>query len=357
MYNALFVVLNNVGQVIAWQLTQSSSIDESSDLLSSLVERLHCNDRLPVSTVYVDNCCTTRNKLQEHFGSNVLVKLDLFHAAQRITRVLPKKHPLFQRILKDVKLLFRDPKDTAKCRSLPTPAPEVLANQLDSFITKWKVAKMGGSYILNAKASKELQLLRVHIVCGCLSDIPPSAGTNRNEQLHRCIKPFFSRCRMGIPLALALLTILFHHHKKVESVGPLDILSAQAANKSVSQHDGNNCPRFGIIRKTNVPNIDCWIFGPDMQHNLPEVDPSQLSEFNVSPDIEHIATLQDIASILQSAINLFQLSKNLQELSKYSLLLHHRMMPFMSSVSCLLEPENGGEYEPQQKRLLDIVSS
>ena len=38
MYNSLFIVLNNIGQLIAWQLTQSTSTDETEDLLSSLVE-------------------------------------------------------------------------------------------------------------------------------------------------------------------------------------------------------------------------------------------------------------------------------------------------------------------------------
>ena len=41
LYNSLFIALNNAGQVIAWQLTQSTAIDETGDLLSSVVERLH----------------------------------------------------------------------------------------------------------------------------------------------------------------------------------------------------------------------------------------------------------------------------------------------------------------------------
>ena len=36
LYNSLF---NNAGQVIAWQLTQSTAIDETGDLLSSVVAR------------------------------------------------------------------------------------------------------------------------------------------------------------------------------------------------------------------------------------------------------------------------------------------------------------------------------
>jgi hypothetical protein len=83
-------------------------------------------------------------------------------------------------------LLFRDPKDTGQIRTLPTPAPDILFQQLDMFITKWKGADVRGSYILN-EVQKELQALRGHINKGCLSNIPPQAGTNRNENLHRFV--------------------------------------------------------------------------------------------------------------------------------------------------------------------------
>ena len=127
MYNSLFIVLNNIGQVIAWQLTQSTSIDETRDMLSCLVSRLKTTSS-NLTTIYVDNCCTIRSKLQAQFGHNISVKLDTFHAVQRITRVLSKRHPLYSLILKDLKLLLRDPKDTGKERSLPTPPPEILAS-------------------------------------------------------------------------------------------------------------------------------------------------------------------------------------------------------------------------------------
>ena len=108
LYKSLFIVLNNIGQVIAWQLTQSTSTDEAKDLLLSLMERLR-NSRAQFTAVYVDNCCTVRSKLQEYFGQNVSIQLDIFHAVQRITLALSKRHPLYNHILKDIKLLFRDP--------------------------------------------------------------------------------------------------------------------------------------------------------------------------------------------------------------------------------------------------------
>ena len=82
------------------------------------------------TTVFVDNCCMVRSKLQEYFGQNISVKLDIFHAVQRITRVLSKRHPLYTQIVKGIKVLFRDPKDTGKDRTLPTPTSEILGKNL-----------------------------------------------------------------------------------------------------------------------------------------------------------------------------------------------------------------------------------
>ena len=48
---------------------------------------------------------------------------------------------------------------------------------------------------------------------GCLSSINEGHGINRNEALHRHINPSFTnKCRIGLPLALALLTILLYRH-------------------------------------------------------------------------------------------------------------------------------------------------
>ena len=93
-YNSLFIVLNNIGQVIAWQFTRTTSIDECEDLLFALKDR--CT-RLgqPVMEVYVDNCCQSRNKLQLIFGQDTRVCLDIFHAAQRITKTIYQNAILF----------------------------------------------------------------------------------------------------------------------------------------------------------------------------------------------------------------------------------------------------------------------
>ena len=86
-YGSVFIVLNKFGQVIAWQLTNTISLDEVESLLCNLKKRilLAANETL---TIYVDNCCHVKAKMKQAFGEYTEVKLDIFHAIQRITRVM-----------------------------------------------------------------------------------------------------------------------------------------------------------------------------------------------------------------------------------------------------------------------------
>ena len=312
-YNSLFIVLNDIGQVLAWQLTKTSSIDECTQLLSELKQRL-LTSGAQLDEIYVDNCCTIKTKLQSILGSHIHVYLDIFHATQRITKKIPKRHPLCKVVMKDIKMLFRDPQDKGQQRILPTPDVGILMKNLEFFIAKWRDAEVNGWHILNEKVLKELESLSLHVTRGCLSDIRPGCGTNKNENLHRCINPFFSRCRIGIPLAVALLTVLFHRHNQKLSTTATDcsILSARSLYPRVSNTD-NFC--FGIMKKTNTPDIDDWIFGKQMPANNVMIQfPSTVSkviDFSVSPEINDIVHLEDIVTILQSSLHLFELAKTI----------------------------------------------
>lgn len=76
-YGSIFIVLNELGQVVTWQLTNSTSFDEVELLLSILKERIEQDTPL---VVYVDNCCQKKNKIQKLLGNNTIIKLDVFHA-------------------------------------------------------------------------------------------------------------------------------------------------------------------------------------------------------------------------------------------------------------------------------------
>ena len=57
---------------------------------------------------------------------------------------------------------------------------------------------------------KEIDHLKVHIIRGCLSDIPPSFGTSKNENLHRSLNARFSGNKLGVEVAVAILATFFH---------------------------------------------------------------------------------------------------------------------------------------------------
>ena len=85
----------------------------------------------------------------------------------------------------------------------------IISQQLHSFITKWADSKdEHGNMLLRDKAMAALLGLDEHVQNGCLSHIKAQCGTNRNEALHRFLKPFFKSPRMGISLAYALLMVL-----------------------------------------------------------------------------------------------------------------------------------------------------
>ena len=56
--------------------------------------------------------------------------------------------------------------------------------------------------------------LLIHVEKGCLSDIPPSGGTSRNEGIHRILNKTLKKSRIGIQFAIALLGMFFIYGMK-----------------------------------------------------------------------------------------------------------------------------------------------
>ena len=215
-YDSLFIVLNDHGQVLSWQLTKGTSFSHIKTLLQDLIER---PQRRP-QTVYVDDCCKLRAKIKAVVGCSVIVKLDLFHAVQRITRTLSKKQAFTQKCMQDLRLAFRCDGDSGESRLMYTPPPDIILTKFKTFIAKWKdVVDENGVKVFKSETFTALKNLERHISAGCLSAIPPGGGTNRNERLHQHIKSFFNRSRVGILLAYALLTMIFQSHNTSTRIG------------------------------------------------------------------------------------------------------------------------------------------
>ena len=96
---------------MTWQLTKGTAFSQVGTLLKDLKERSNS-----IQTVYIDDCCKLRAKIASVFGDSVSVKLDLFHAVQRITNTLHKRHPLVQQCMQDLQLVFRQDGDSGVAR-------------------------------------------------------------------------------------------------------------------------------------------------------------------------------------------------------------------------------------------------
>ena len=129
-YTSLFCIINEKGQVIRWSFAMSESFDEVKPLFEALSLDFK-SQGVKLSGIYIDNCCKWHHLLTSYFP-NVPVKLDLFHAIQRITKKVLKRSHIFAEVCKDYSLVFRDQRDQTIERKLPTPAPEEILRNLNN---------------------------------------------------------------------------------------------------------------------------------------------------------------------------------------------------------------------------------
>ena len=215
LYNAVFIVMNEENNVLAWQLTRGTSIDTVQSLLTGLYER-HQNAQQEIKGIIIDNCCTVKNKINAIFGSRVLIKLDLFHAIKRILEKIPRKgvtsklREVRQVMIKDLRLCFRDKNDIGQTRKQPTPPSDKMEKNLHEFLKKWSSELLDDIKVLPDKAVTEISKVMKHVKLGCLSGIPPGIGTNRNENIHKRLRKWLKKDRIGVALAVALLATVFY---------------------------------------------------------------------------------------------------------------------------------------------------
>ena len=264
-YDSLFIVLGQNGKVLTWQLTKGTGFSQIGPLLTDRKQRgsdLKC--------IYSDDCCKLRAKIGSIFGDKVLVKLDLFHAVKRIITTLRKKHPLSHQCRQDLQLVFRKDGDSAPKRSEATPEPDVINTKLEKFVSKWKdIEDEHGKKVFSSDTLEAVRKLKEHILFGCLSNIPPGGGTNRNERLHHHLNSHFRRTKMGILLAYALLTIVIHTSEKRHGR-----LITKSINSSCVPEPLANVKPIGILPKLKgqekMKSTDHWEI--DLTENMLDME-------------------------------------------------------------------------------------
>lgn len=155
--------------------------------------------------ICIDDCCKNRNKYEGIFP-DAEIKLDIFHASQRLLRTLKSGHFLLKtRFGKEFGLIFRQNNNLGERRTKDTPDNVGIEANFDIFLGKWKNVP---SLCLTLETLREVENLRAHIKKG----IPPEFGTDRNGQIQRLLKRSLltGATRISVELAVALLTLLFY---------------------------------------------------------------------------------------------------------------------------------------------------
>ena len=87
----------------------------------------------------MDDCCKEKNHHQTVFHMEVEVKLDFFHAMQRIVRELPDKNSIRSlNFSKGFGYVFRDQKDQEPTQHMPKPPPDVVISNLEQFVYQYE---------------------------------------------------------------------------------------------------------------------------------------------------------------------------------------------------------------------------
>ena len=364
-YDSAFFVLNERGEIVTWRLTKGQSFSNVEPQLQQLKNRLLKHGKA-VREVHIDNCCTLRNKVQQLFGPETKVYLDLFHAEARFIRTISKKHSHYNSCVRDFRLVFRQRDDLGDKRFKPTADSQTMLKNINAFEEKWcNVRDTLQNRLFTEKSIQELSALRVHIEKGCLSQIQPHRGTNRNEALHRYLNHYFQVPKMGVDVAYALLmTLLVIYNHKQRSKQDISHTSA-VSNFQVSTvlHSKHSC-----LQSLNIPNslpTGGSVVNPtDEVFGLPvnscfhktwaneklsthaEVVQQLSATADEMADVDGPLTTHCILQILTKATYLEKVTHTMKEMFKSSPLFNYEHAPFMSSILALL---NRKEYDPERQ--------
>ena len=358
-----FFVMNERSQIVTWRLTKGQSFVNIEPQLLQLKDRLLKHGRA-VREVHIDNCCTLGNKIQQLFGPETKVYLDLFHAEARFIRTISKKHSHYHSCVNDFRLVFRQRNDLGSDRTKPTADPHTMIQNMDAFIQKWcSVKDVQQKRLFTERSDEELSALRVHMEGGCLSGIKAHRGTNKNEALHRYLNRYFQVPKIGVDVAYALLmTLLVIYNfkqankdddnptsagnnfrvstvlqRKLSCLRSLNLQTTLAAEEANPTNEVFGLPVTSCFKKT-------WANEKLSTHS--EVLQQLQVNGDEVPFVDGPLTVHCILQILMKATYLDRLTQSMKQLFKNSPLFNYEHASFMSSVLALFNRE---EYDPDRQ--------
>lgn len=233
--------------------------------------------------------------------------------------------------------MFRSPCDSGNVRQQSTPSSVQLMKNLDSFVEKWLNCEFNGWKIINHKALLQINALKIHITKGCLSNIIIGGGTNKNEALHRHINPHF---KLGLPLALALLTILFHQYnchisQKLSGTTQKNVHLSRYLSK-LTTSPATSPARFGVLKKEHIPTDLTWVLSKASIHTLETAVPdhnSLCADITLTDICADLISVDEAVKLLSTSLHITTVATYMKKISLDSPLFNYRFLPFMSCVS------------------------
>ena len=200
-YQALYLVLNELGMVVAWRFCVDKSIPVE------LLQELKTRHNIKPEEIYTDQCCLEK-KIWTGLFPDAKILLDLFHAVQRVVREISKKKQGSKVAAKAFGACFRGEGDKTVTRSEKSRTATFDTETPDNVVTRMRHWKRVFAHLVNQEVRKEIAKLEdKHSEC-----LYPQhyAGTQINECLHRLLNAV-TRFRSASPHYVeGLLTYILH---------------------------------------------------------------------------------------------------------------------------------------------------
>ena len=272
-FQNLFIGVNEIGEVLTWRFTKTTSFLEIIDMLKELKDR-HDRAGKKVEMIIVDDCCNTMN-LYEQTLPGVKLRLDLFHACMRVIQTVPKSEAYCNQFANEFSIIFRQEGDLGCERTKNTAFPDEIESNLERLLFVWR-----GKLKLK-ETLDQIENLRKHIRKGCLSDIPVGCGTEVNERLHRHINRSLlcGVSRIGPELAVAVMACALYAwnckrrlkrvlNKRTIPVVPIELETLQSQARIIQSHmtaagslSTPPCPDLGNAAEIELQRSTQTVFG------------------------------------------------------------------------------------------------
>ena len=223
-YSALYIALNELGQVMTWCLCRDQKHETATPYLKDLAQRAG-----EVIIFVTDDCCKDRGWIQSIFGPNCKVYQDTFHLVQRLARSVNKRHQFGWSAIGKLQNILQGP-----------ATRDELEERLDNWMKTFEETG-----VITLLVKRAVAAAKRHIRKGCLDYL--GTGTQPNEGLHRWMRKALWRGRQGIAVAHMLFTLYFHarNYKIGENVGQGLLYRTPEHAAAAGFQVPSECPNFG----------------------------------------------------------------------------------------------------------------